>query len=198
MKIIVIFLTLLTFLQAKETPQSMSKFEKMFVNHLAYINYNDSINALYNNDYKKAYTLAMEAKNIFKQDETKLIPLAYMPSYLRETAYAPKKIYYKVVVHKTYELHRLVTKIKLMSPPMASVVVKRSSTNIEIIIRNYGDLPLDNFELLIDGQSIIKYNKINPNDEKRYIYEKAPQIHEIAFHEEYGFAPNAIVINEGY
>ena len=121
-----------------------------------------------------------------------------MPSFLRETAYAAKKIYYKTVVHKEYELNRLITKIKLLSPPIPAVVIKRTSTYIDIIVRNYGDLPLDNFEIILDSQSVVKYTKILPSQEKVYRYEKAPMLHEIAFKEEYGFAPKSILMNEGY
>jgi hypothetical protein len=121
-----------------------------------------------------------------------------MPSYLRESSYAPKKIYYKNIVYKSYEIERLITKIKLLSPPIPSVIIKRTSTYIDIIIRNYGDLPLDKFTLLIDGQSVIMYPKILPKEEKKFRLDKAPQIHELSFKETYGFAPDAIIVNEGY
>jgi len=177
---------------------TMSKFEKLFLNHLAYRDYKDAIKAMYKKDHKKAYKLAINAKKIYSQDDTSLIPLPYMPSFLRESAYSAKRIYYKTVIHKEYELQRLITKIKLLSPPIPAVVIKRTSTYIDIIVKNYGDLPLDDFEILLDSQSVVKYSKILPMEEKVYRYEKAPILHEIAFKEAYGFAPQTILMNEGY
>ena len=179
---------------------SLSKFEKTFVNHTAYIAYQNGIKALYEGNYKDAYAYAMDAKKIYYIEDAKayMIPLPYMPSYIRESSYTPKRIYYKMLKHKPYELKRLIIKTKLLSPPITSVIVKRTSTYIDIIIRNYGDLPLDNFELLLNNESVAKYRKILPNEEKVYRYESAPQLHEIAFKEEYGFAPNSILMNEGY
>ncbi|SFV75279.1 hypothetical protein MNB_SM-3-7 [hydrothermal vent metagenome] len=197
MRIFLILFTLLSSIgYAQET--KMTQFQKLFVNHIAYRDYQKAIDEMYKKEYKKAYSYAMHAKSIYPQNKRSLIALAYMPSYLRESAYEPKKIYYKIVIYKQYELDRLVTKIKLLSPPIPSVIVKRTSTYMDIIIRNYGDLPLDEFALVIDGKKVITYNKILPNEEKVYRYESAPIMHEIGFNERYGFAPKSIVINEEY
>ena len=183
-----------------EESTKIGKFEETFVNHTAYISYQNAIKTMYEGNYKDAYAHAMNARKIFYAGDAKeqIIPIPYMPSYVRESAYSPKRIYYKLLKYKQYELRRVITKIKLMSPPIATVILKRTSTYIDIIVRNYGDLPLDDFEILLNNQSMVKYEKILPNEEKIYKYESAPALHEISFKEEFGFAPNSIMLNEGY
>ncbi len=189
-----------SFKNPENNETKISKFEKTFVNHTAYISYQNAIKTMYEGNYKDAYTHAMSAKKIFyiSDEKEQIIPIPYMPSYVRESAYGPKRIYYKLLKYKQYELKRVITKIKLMSPPIATVILKRTSTYIDIIIRNYGDLPLDEFELFLDNKSMVKYTQILPNEEKVYRYDSAPVLHEISFKEEFGFAPNSIMLSEGY
>lgn len=176
----------------------MSSFEKLFVNHSAYRYYQDSIKSLYINDYKTAYSLAMKAKEIIDntEDQDQFIALPYMPSYMRETAYSPKRVYYKIVEYKPYNLKRLITKAKLISPPIASVVINRTSTYMALTIKNYGDLPLDEFKVLINDEVVGSFDKILPNEEKYVRVEKAPTLYELAFKEKYGFAPDSMMLSE--
>ncbi len=179
---------------------SMSEFEKLFVHHAAYIYYNKAIDAMFQADYKTAYDYAMSAQKIYDNTDlngSQVIALPYMPSYIRESAYAPKRIYYKMVKPKPYELRRVITKIKLISPPIASVVVKRTSTYVEIITKNYGDLPLDRFELFLNDEKLVSYEKILPNEQKVFHLDGAPQLYELSFKEKYGFAPKSILLSEG-
>ena len=186
--------------ETMEISKDMSEFEKLFVNHSAYNYYLKGIEELQVLNYKDAYENAMKAKaiidNTSKANE-QVIALPYMPAYVRESSYTPKKIYYKMVKSKPYELKRLITKAKLISPPVASVVLKRTSTYIEVITRNYGDLPLDEFELLVNDESIVKYDKILPNEQQTTRISAAPSLFEISFKEKYGFAPNSIMLSEG-
>lgn len=177
----------------------MSAFEKLFVNHSAYIYYSKGVEELYKSNYKSAYENAMKAKEIIDNTDNineQIIALPYMPSFVRETAYSPKRIYYKIVKAKVYELRKLIVKAKLISPPIASVIVKKTSTYMEIIIRNFGDLPLDEFELLINEKSMVKYDKILPNDKKTIRVDIVEEFHEISFKEKYGFAPSSIMLSE--
>lgn len=177
---------------------SMSSFEKLFVNHSAYIYYEDSIKSLYKNDYKQAYSLAMKAKDIIDntQEMDQFIALPYMPSYMRETSFSPKRVYYKIVEYKPYHLKRLITKAKLISPPIASVVISRTSTSLGLKVKNYGDLPLDEFEVLVNDAVIASFDKILPNEEKYIRVESAPTLYELSFKEKYGFAPNSMMLSE--
>jgi len=180
--------------------ENMSEFEKLFVNHSAYRYYEKAIEELYKSNYKAAYENAMKAKEIVDNTDKpneQVIALPYMPNYLRETAYTPKRIYYKIVKAKPYELKRVITKAKLISPPVASIIIKRTSTYMEIITRNYGDLPLDDFELLLNDESIVKYEKVLPNEKKIIRIDAAPVLYEISFKEKYGFAPKSIMLSEG-
>jgi len=179
--------------------QDISPFEKLFVNHMAYLYYNKGIEALYKDNYKDAYNFAMKAKAIMDNTEdTKdlTIALPYMPNYVRESAYAPKRIYYKIIKYKPYELKRLITKAKLISPPLAAITLNKTSTYISLHIKNYGDLPLDDFEVLLNDKSIVKYDKILVGEEKTIRIDEAPVLYEIAFKEKYGFAPNSITLSE--
>lgn len=185
-----------TIVDVKET---MSEFEKLFINHTAYIYYSTSIKELYTANYKNAYENAMKAKAIYDntdEESSQIIALPYMPSYIRESGFTAKRIYYKVIKANTYELRRLITKIKLISPPIATVVLKKTSTYIDVIIKNYGDLPLDGFEVLLNDEPIAKYDKILPNEEKVTRLEASPSLYEISFKEKYGFAPNSIMLSE--
>ena len=186
--------------ETMEVSEDMSEFEKLFVNHSAYIYYLKGIEELQIANYKAAYENAMKAKAIIdntNKPNEQVIALPYMPNYVRESSYTPKRIYYKTVKAKPYELKRLITKAKLISPPIASVVLKRTSTYIEVITRNYGDLPLDEFELLVNEDSIVKYEKILPNEQKITRIGVAPNLFEISFKEKYGFAPKSIMLSEG-
>jgi len=183
----------------QERPK-ISEFEKLFVNHIAYNYYKNGINSLYEGDYKKAYENAMNAKEIVDNTDlnTTTIALAFMPSYLRESAYSPKRIYYKIVKQKQYKLKRLIVKAKLISPPIASLVIHRTSTTIDVILKNYGDLPLDEFEVFVNEQSIAFYEKVLPNEEKTIKIQKAPKLYEVSFKEKYGFAPKSFMLEEEY
>jgi hypothetical protein len=75
-------------------------------------------------------------------------------------------------------------------------VIKKRSTSTDIIIRNYGDLPLDNFKILINSKEVVSFDKINPNEEKTYTYDFSGKIYEVSFKEEYGFGADSIMINE--
>lgn len=177
----------------------LSEFEKLFVNHSAHIYYSKAVKDLYESNYKSAYDNAMKAQVIYdntNNEVEQIIPLPYMPSFMRESAYTAKRIYYKMVKPKPYELKRLVTKAKLISPPIATVALKKTSTYIDVIIKNYGDLPLDGFEVLLNDEPIAKYEKILPNEEKVTRLEASPSLYEISFKEKYGFAPNSIMLSE--
>ena len=185
--------------ESEDKNTSISEFEKLFVHHSAYIYYNKAIDAMFQADYKTAYDYAMKAKEIYDNtdiNDSQLIALPYMPSYIRESGYTPKRIYYKMLKAKPYELKRAITKIKLISPPIASVVIKRTSTSIEVIIKNYGDLPLDEFELLLNDEKLVSYEKILPNEQKVFRLDAAPQLYELSFKEKYGFAPKSILLSE--
>ncbi len=173
-----------------------SDFEKSFVYHSAYLFYSKGIEELYSGNYKNAYDYAMRARAIYENDKADYIPLPYMPSYVRESAYTPKRIYYKMINYKQYELNRLITKIKLLSPPIPTVVFNRTSTYIDVTIRNFGDLPLDRFEVFLNDEKIALYEKILPHEEKIVRVESAPKLYEISFKEKYGFAPNSIMLSE--
>ncbi len=182
-----------------EEKKEMSEFEKLFVNHSAYNYYEKAIESLYKSDYKAAYKNAMSAKEIVDNtdaDASQTIALPYMPNYVRESGLTPKRIYYKIVHSKPYELKRVVIKAKLISPPIASVVIKRTSTFMELIVRNYGDLPLDDFEVLLNDESLAKFEKILPNEQKIIRIDKAPTLYEISFKEKYGFAPGSMMLSE--
>ena len=183
-----------------DTQVGLSEFEKLFVNHTAYNFYKAGIKALYQGDYKIAYENAMNAKDIVDNTElnTSTIALPFMPSYMRETSYSPKKIYYKIVKQKEYQLKRLVVKAKLISPPIASLVIHRTSTTIDVILRNHGDLPFDDFEVLVNEEPIALYEKLLPNEEKVIKIQKAPKLFEVSFKEKYGFAPESFMLNEDY
>jgi len=180
--------------------KKLSEFEKLFINHTAFNYYKTAIMALYADDYKNAYENAMKAKEIVDNTElnSTTIALPFMPSYVRETSYSPKRTYYKIVKQKEYKLKRLITKAKLISPPIASVVIHRTSTTIDIILRNHGDLPFDNFEVLVNDERIALYEKLLPNEEKTVKIEKAPKLYEVSFKEKYGFAPKSFMLEEEY
>ena len=181
-------------------PKKLSEFEKLFVNHIAYNYYKKAITALYSDNYKSAYENAMRAKDIVDNTElnTSTIALPFMPSYVRETAYSPKRTYYKIVKEKEYKLKRLVVKAKLMSPPIASLVIHRTSTTTDIILRNHGDLPFDDFKVLVNDKQIALYEKLLPNEEKIIKINRAPKLYEVSFKEKYGFAPKSFMITEEY
>jgi len=177
---------------------SLSSFEKLFVNHSAYRYYLDGIKMLYEKNYKSAYEFAMKAKMIYDntlEKENLAIALPYLPSYVRESSYSPKRIYYKMVKYRDYELKRLIVKAKLISPPIASIIINRTSTYVNIVIKNYGDLPLDDFEVLINDESIASFEKILPNEEKKVRVESSPILYELSFKEKYGFAPKSIMLD---
>ena len=177
----------------------ITPFESLFVNHMAYLYYNKGIQALYKGDYKTAYNFAMKAQAITdntEQEKDLTIALPYLPNYVRESAYAPKRIYYKIIKYKPYELKRLITKTKLISPPIATISLNRTSTYISMHIKNFGDLPLDNFEVLLNDKLIAKYDKILVGEDKIIRINKAPILYEISFKEKYGFAPQNITLSE--
>lgn len=181
------------------TEEKLSSFETIFSNHVAYINYHEAILSLYNGDYKQAYQNAINAKSIFDNtnaEDKQFIALPYMPSYVREGPYGPKTIYYKIVNYYPYELKRLITKVKLVSPPIATVVINRGSTSITLSVKNFGDLPLDEFEVMLNDEQIAFFETILPNEEKSIRIEGAPKLYEVAFKEKYGFAPDSFILSE--
>lgn len=180
--------------------KKLSEFEKLFVNHTAFNFYKTGILSLYQGDYKSAYENAMSAKDIVDNTELNAttIALPFMPSFVRESAYSPKRTFYKIVKQKEYKLKRLVTKAKLISPPIASVVIHRTSTTIDIILRNHGDLPFDEFEVLVNEEPIAMYEKLLPNEEKTIKIQSAPKLYEVSFKEKYGFAPKSFMLSEEY
>ena len=189
-----------TSVEVQEQVRNMNAFEKLFVNHSAYRYYAKGVQELYKNNYKEAYDNAMKAKAIIDNTQAKgeqVIALPYMPNYVRETGYTPKRIYYKTVKAKPYELRKLIVKAKLISPPIASVIIKKTSTYMDVIVKNYGDLPLDEFELLINDESIVIYDKILPNEQKITKVDIKEEFYEISFKEKYGFAPKSIMLSEG-
>lgn len=189
-----------TQLQKKFESKTLSEFEKLFINHVAFNYYKSGITALYQGDYKAAYENAMKAQEIVDNTDlnTTTIALPFMPSYIRETSYSPKRTYYKIVKQKEYKLKRLITKAKLISPPIASMVIHRTSTTIDIILRNHGDLPFDDFEVFVNEKPIALYEKLLPNEEKTIKIQKAPKLYEVSFKEKYGFAPKSFMLSEEY
>jgi hypothetical protein len=173
-----------------------SKFEKQYINHIAFNNYKKAVKLLYDGDYKQAYKLVMKAKEYYDENDRNKVPLPYISGYLREQAFTPRRIYYKMLVDREYELTRLIRKIKLLSPPIAMVVIKRTSTYIQIDIQNIGDLPLDKFEIYLNDEKVVAFDKINPDETKQYIYKEAPVLDTISFKEAYGFAPDSISMGE--
>ena len=184
--------------EQSETVVPKTQFEKSFPNHIAYKFYSKGVEALYRGDYKAAYSNAMKARAIYdiKEGQLGVIPLPYLPGFVKETAYSPKRFYYKIVKFQPYELRKLIIKAKLISPPIASVVIKKRSTSTDVIVRNFGDLPLDGFKLFINDKEVVGYDKINPNEEKIYSYDSADKIYRLSFTEEYGFAPQSMTIAE--
>jgi len=173
----------------------LSKFEKQFINHIAYNHYTNAIKFLYAKDHKKAYEEAMKAKDIYNnEDNTKeqKIVLPYLPGFLRQSAQTPSRIYYKIYRDKNYELKRLIRKVKLLSPPIALVTFDQTSTYIDIKIKNVGDLPFDNFTVEINYEEVKTFDKIIPNQEVTFRFYTVDKVEAISFKEAYGFAPKAI------
>ena len=185
-------------LEQNQTVVSHSQFEKSFPNHIAYKFYKKGVEALKEGDYKKAYENSMNARAIYniKKGQYGVIPLPYLAGFLKETSYTPKRFYYKIIEFKPYELRKLIIKSKLISPPIASVVIKKRSTSTDIIVKNYGDLPLDGFGITINNKKVVSYDKINPNEQKIYSYDSSETVYTISFTEEYGFAPESMNIEE--
>ena len=182
----------------KEQENTLTQFERSFPNHIAYDNYQKAIKNLYKGDYKTAYDYAMKARDIYdiNKTEQQVIPLPFIPNFAKESPYSPKRVYYKVIEYKPYELNRVIKKIKLLSPPIPSVILKKRSTMIELDVTNFGDLPLDNFEIFINGKKVESFYKIEPNQTKNVFLDDIDEIYEITFKEQYGFAPGNITINE--
>jgi len=173
-------------------------FEKTFVNHIAYNHYENAIKLMYQKKHKEAYAEAMKAKdvydNIAKKEQT--INLPYIPGYIRESAQTPRRTYYKIVKQKTYELKRLIRKIKLLDPPIPFVVLNQTSTYIDVTVTNFGDTPLDNLVVEINFEKAAVFDKINPKESKTVRFDKSMNIEQISFTEEYGFAPAQIDLTQ--
>ncbi len=181
----------------KQVPQqnrTYTLFEKKFINHLAYNHYEKAIKLLYEKNNQEAYAEAMQAKEVYDNElkEEKTIELPYIPGYIRQSAQTPKRIYYKIVKKHIYELKRLIRKIKLLNPPIPFVVINKTSTYIEVSVKNYGDTPLDNLVVEINYEQVAVFAKINPGDTKTVRYNKTMDISQISFSEDYGFAPSPI------
>jgi hypothetical protein len=181
-----------------DSNKTLSSFESKFVNHIAYRHYDKAVNLLYKKQYTKAYNEAISAKLLFNNEDKKekLISLPYMSSYLRESGFAPKTMYYKIIENKPYQLKRLLTKIKLLSPPIPMIILKKTSTNIIVEVSNQGDLPLDEFDILINDTKVHRFDKINVNKMKSIKIDFNGIIEKITFKEAYGFAPKSIQIVE--
>ncbi len=177
-----------------KSDRKLSSFEKSFVYHIGYNHYAKAIKLMYAKNHKDAYSEAMSAKNIYDANATqKEIVLPYLPGYVRESAQTPRRIYYKILVPKNYELYRLIRKIKLLNPPIPMVVLNQTSTYVDIEIKNYGDLPLDKFGIEINDEKVYQFPKINPNQSVTYRYNKSLSVEHIKFSEEFGFAPKDII-----
>jgi len=180
--------------------KTLSLFEKLFVNHLAYNHYKKAIKLMYEKKHKLAYKEAMIAKNMYDNSlkKEKIIDLPYIPGYIRQSAQAPRRVYYKILKKQVYEIDRLIRKIKLLNPPIASIVLNKTSTYIDISITNDGDLPFDNFIIEINYEKVASFDKIAPKETKTFRYYIDSNIEQISFKEEYGFAPAPIELtNEG-
>jgi len=180
----------------KSSQRELSDFEKQFVNHIAYNHYKKAIELLYKKEHKSAYEEASKAKEFFDNEmENENIVLPYIPGFIRESAQTPKRIYYKILIEKDYELKRLIRKIKLLNPPIPLIVLNQTSTYIDVIIKNVGDLPLDNFLVEVNFEEAARFEKINPNESKTYRYSNSVKIEDLSFKEDYGFAPSAIELS---
>lgn len=176
-----------------EDKRKLSKFEKTFIYHVAYNHYKDAVKLLFEKDHKEAYRHAMAAKAIYDNEaKGKEIVLPYIPGYIRESAQTPRRIYYKIFQTQNYELHRLVRKIKLLNPPIPMVVLKQTSTFVDIEVQNFGDLPLDKFSIEVNYEDATTFDKVNPGETKVYRYHRAVELENIRFGEEFGFAPKEI------
>ena len=112
-----------------------------------------------------------------------------MPGYIRENAQTPRRIYYKIIEEQNYELTRLIRKIKLLNPPIPMIIFNQTSTYIDITVQNVGDTPLDKFAIEINYETVTTFDKIEPNETKKFRYNKVVPLEQITFKEEYGFAP---------
>lgn len=176
--------------------RKLSDFEKKFVNHIAYNHYKKAIKLLYEKEQISAYKEAYKAKEFFDNSlDNRDIVLPYMPGYLRESAQTPKRIYYKILVERDYELTRLIRKIKLLNPPIPLVVLNQTSTYIDITINNSGEVPLDNFVIEVNYEKVAEFDRVYPNQSQTYRYNQSVLIEEISFSEAYGFAPAAIELS---
>lgn len=184
-------------LLSTNTIKELSKFEKTFIRHIAYNHYKKAIDLLYMKNHQEAYSEAMSAKAVYDANATqKEIILPYLPGYVRESAQTPRRIYYKILVDKNYELHRLIKKIKLLSPPVPMVVLNQTSTYVDIEVKNFGDLPLDNFGIEVNFEKVKTFPKINPKESVTYRFDKAVVVEQIRFSEEFGFAPKEITFEK--
>jgi len=178
--------------ESNSTARVFSKFEKTFIYHIAYNHYRKAINLMYAKDHKGAYEEAMKAKEIYKNNDQNLIHLPYIPGYVRESAQTPRRIFYKIIEKQNYELNRLIRKIKLLNPPIPLIRFNQTSTYIDVIVTNVGDTPFDNLSVEINYEPVTTFEKINPNDTKRYRYNSVAKLENISFKEEFGFAPKTI------
>ena len=177
----------------KLTNRKLSKFEKTFIYHVAYNHYKKAIDFMFAKNHKAAYNEAMAAKAIYDNGaKAKDITLPYIPGYIRENAQTPVRIYYKIFQTKNYELHRLIRKIKLLNPPIPMVVFRQTSTFVDIEVQNFGDLPLDKFGIEVNFEKAVVFEKVNPGESKTFRYNKAVELENIRFTEEFGFAPKDI------
>lgn len=175
----------------KKKIKTYTKFEKSFVNHIAYNHYEKAVKLMFNKQHKLAYEEAIKAKDIYDNttSKEKLIDLPYIPGYLRESAQTPSRIYYKIIKQNEYQINRLIRKIKLLNPPIPMVIINKTSTYIEIKVTNYGDTPLDKFAVEVNYETLKVFNKIYPKKTKIFRVNKSVNIEQLSFKEEYGFAP---------
>ncbi len=179
----------------ENTERTYTKFEKSFVNHIAYNHYKKAVDFMYEKNHTEAYDEAIKAKEVYDNSLNKdeqVINLPYVPGFVRESAQTPKRIYYKIMKEYEYEIQRLITKIKLLNPPIPFIILNKTSTYIDITIVNYGDTPLDKFEIDINYETVKVFDKINPKAKKTFRVNKAMEIEQISFKEAYGFAPKLI------
>jgi hypothetical protein len=181
----------------KLKPKRQNKFEKLISNHIAYKHYIGAIKYLYDRNYTLAYDEANRAKSIYDntKSDIKTIKLPYAPAFIREGPFTPRRIIYEVIRKRDYELKRLIKKIKLLAPPIGYVTIYRGSTYVDIVVQNLGDLPLDQFSIILNGEVLKVFDKITPTQQKKYRYNGVVSIETIEFKEADGFAPEAFELN---
>ena len=192
MKKIIIILIFINSIFADISPQ---EYKKMLPNHQAYNYYKMSKYAFEKENYIVAYKYAIKAKSLYNNKNSRSIKLPYLPDFLRESAFAPKRILYQFMDVKGYEVDRLIKKIKLLAPPVAFVTINRTGSSFIIMVKNMGKLPLDQFGVLINKKYNHMFNQIKPDESSSYTLNidlSTNSLDSILFSEEHGFVPKEI------